>query len=213
MTNKIIPEGYMEDSQGRLVPEDVVKPVDKLRDELVMKLVEQARATSVELRRFKQHAFGEIKDFCELSASEYGKELGGIKGNVNLVSYDGRYKVNRAVSELFIFTEQLQTAKQLIDECIKDWSPGSRSEIRALVNDAFQTDKQGKVNIKRILSLRKFDFDDERWKKAMEAISDSLSVVGSRVYVRVYERIEGTEQWKQIPLDMASIEVDLESDL
>ena len=153
-----------------------------------------------------------MRVFCELSSGEYGQDLGGTKGNVTLMSYNGKYKVVRAVSELLVFNEQIQTAKQLIDECIKDWSQGSRSELVALVNDAFQTDKQGNVNIKRILSLRKFDIEDNRWKQAMTAISDSLFVAGSRVYLRVYERIEGTEEWSQIPLDIAGIAVKEDGD-
>ena len=34
----------------------------------------------------------------------------------------------------------------------------------------------------------------------MEATSDSLTVVGSRKYLRFYERVNGTEEMKQIPL-------------
>jgi len=98
-------------------------------------------------------------------------------------------------------------AKQLVDECIHDWSDDAAPELKALVNDAFQVDKKGNVDTKRILSLRKFDIQDPRWLKAMEAISDSLTVVGSRTYIRVYERIDDTDRWQQIPLDIAGVSV------
>ena len=200
-----IPDGYRKDSIGRLVPEAVVKEIDKLRDDLVGDLVRRARDTSGALYAFKTRAFEEIESFVELSAAEYGQAYGGAKGNISLLSYDGRYKIQRAVAEHFVFDERLQVAKDLIDACINDWTDKSRPEIQMLINDAFQVDRKGNVNAKRIMSLRKFDIEDERWNKAMAAINDSLTVSGSRVYLRVYERIEGTEQWQQIPLDLASV--------
>jgi len=196
---------YMTDSQGRLVPTSMVKPIDKLRDELVRKLVRRAEEASRTLRIFKEDAFSEINAFCELSAQEYDRLVGGAKGNISLVSYDGRFKVCRAISENLAFDERLQVAKGLIDECIHEWSGGSRPEIMVLINDAFQVDRKGMVNTKRIMSLRKFNIEDSRWQKAMAAINDSLTVESSSIYLRVYERVEGTDQWRQLPLDLASV--------
>ena len=200
-----IPAGYMMDTCGRLVPQEMVKAVDKLRNDLVKKVVFQAEAVSRSLRIFKEDAFSEVQAFVDLSAAEYGRELGGVKGNICLVSYDGRYKVVRAIAENLSFDERLQVAKSLIDECIHEWSGGSRPELQVLINDAFQVDKKGNVNSKRILSLRKFDIEDERWRKAMTAINDSLTVESSRSYLRVYERVGNTDQWKQIPLDLSGV--------
>jgi hypothetical protein len=197
----MIPEGYLEDSQGRLVPEAKVKPLDKLRTELVDKLVAGAAQQAADLTAFRRHAYGEITDFIHLSASEYGREWGGVKGNLTLTSFDGQRRVDLVVAENLTFDERLQTAKELIDECVRDWSHDSRPELQLLVNDAFQVDKKGNVNTKRILSLRKFDIDDPRWLKAMEAISDSLTVAGTRSYLRFYERGQDGG-WRQLPLDI-----------
>jgi len=203
MAENKIPEGYMQDAQGRLVPTAMVKDVDKLRDELVHDLVKSSREVNAMLQVFKKTAFERIEEFVRLSASEYEVELGGNKGNVTLMSFDGKYRIVRAIAENFIFDERLQAAKQLIDQCLNEWTAQSRPELRALVNDAFQVDRQGNVNTKRILSLRKFNIEDARWKLAMAAISDSLTVAGSRTYVRIHERVPGTDKWEMIPLDMA----------
>lgn len=202
---KQIPEGYMEDAQGRLVPVAMVKDIDKIRDELVKKLAAKADEVKAMLQAFKKSAFEEIEQFIALSASEYGIEMGGNKGNVTLMSYDGRYRVIRAIAEGLIFDERLQVAKELIDTCLNEWTAQSGPELKALVNDAFAVDRQGKVNARRILSLRKFNIEDDRWKRAMTAISDSLTVAGSRAYVRIYERVEGTDRWEQTPLDVAGV--------
>ena len=96
-------------------------------------------------------------------------------------------------------------AKELIDQCIHEWSNGARSEIRALVNDAFQVDKEGRVNTARILSLRRLDIQDEKWLTAMQAIGESIQVAGSKTYFRVYERVGDSDQYKAIVLDIAAL--------
>ena len=127
----------MTNAQGHLVPVSTIKPIDIARDSLVKELMAKAQALSKAIADFKLASFGDIAAFVELSAEQYGAKVGGKKGNVTLTSYDGRYKVQRAIQEHISFDERLQAAKALIDECITDWTQGSRPEIRALINDAF----------------------------------------------------------------------------
>ena len=201
----IIPAGYRQDGQGRLWREEQIKPVDKLRDELVTRLVEQARIQSASLAKFKATAFGEIDAFAELSASEYGAKLGGKKGNLSLLSFDGRYKILRAIQENIAFDERLQTARALIDECLQEWTADARPELATLVNDAFRVDTKGEIRTARVLALRRMDISDERWLQAMEAIGDACQVVGSKSYIRVYERVGNTDQYVPISLDIAGV--------
>lgn len=202
---KTIPEGYRADAKGCLVPEAMIKPIDRTRDELVQELARQARIVSDGLSEFKARVFADINAFVDLSAEQYGVKLGGKKGNLTLFSFDGAYKVQVAIAEHMVFDERLQAAKHLIDECIIDWSQGSRDEIKVLVQSAFQTDKEGKINTGRVLALRRLDIRDEKWQKAMLAIGESLQVVGSKEYVRFYERIGNTDQYQPISLDVAAV--------
>lgn len=199
-----IPEGYMEDAKGRMVPVGMVKDVDKARDSLVREWLAKAKALNAQMRNFRDDAMGDAAAFIELSAEQYGAKIGGAKGNVTLVSFDGRYKMQRQVQETLVFDERLQAAKSLIDECINEWTEGSRGEVRALINDAFQVDKEGRINTGRVLSLRRLKIDDERWQRAMQAVSDSLQVSGSKNYIRFYER-QADGAWKAIPLDLSAL--------
>jgi hypothetical protein len=203
MTNREIPEGYMEDAQGRLVPVEMVKDIDRERDALVHEIATKAKGLAETMREFKGRTMDDIQAFIDLSAERFGTNIGGIKGNISLRSYDGRFRVQRDMDEYLVFDERLQVAKALIDECIHKWAAGTTAEIRALINDAFQVDKRGRVNTKRILSLRRINIDDPTWKRAMEAISESVQVAGSRAYIRVYERQEDGE-YRQINLDLAA---------
>lgn len=200
-----IPEGYRRDAKGCLVPEAMIKPIDRTRDELVGELARQARIVSDGLREFKNRVFADINAFVDLSGEQYGVKLGGKKGNLTLFSFDGVFKVQVAIAEHMVFDERLQAAKTLIDECIIAWSQSSRDEIKVLVQSAFQTDKEGKINTGRVLALRRLDIRDEKWQTAMKAIGESLQVVGSKEYVRFYERIGDSDQYQPISLDVAAV--------
>jgi hypothetical protein len=199
-----IPEGYMIDHRGAMVPEVMVKDIDKLRNATVLEIVKKSQDLNKILSDFKQKTMEDIAAFVSLSAEKYRVLIGGNKGNITLLSYDGKYKVVRSIAEHIIFDERLQVAKQLVDECIQDWSGGSRTEIKTLVMHAFEIDKQGKINTDRILSLRRLDISDPKWKKAMDAIADSIQVTGSKAYVRIYERKEN-DKYELINLDLATI--------
>lgn len=203
--NNQIPEGFWRDAKGCLVPESMIKPIDRTRDELTKDLGARAKQMSATLREFKTAVFGDINAFIDLSAEQYDVKLGGKKGNLTLYSFDGAFKVQVAIAEHMVFDERLQAAKHLIDECIIDWSQGSRDEIKVLVLSAFDTDKEGKINTGRVLGLRRLDIRDEKWQMAMKAISESLQVVGSKEYIRFYERIGSSDQYQPISLDIAAV--------
>lgn len=201
----VIQEGYRKDAKGHLVPVELIKPIDLARDELVTELVKKAQTVSALLGEFKASAFGDIKAFVEMSAEQYGAAIGGKKGNVTLLTFDGRFKIIHAVQDSIKFDERLQAARALIDECAAEWTQDARSEVRVLVNEAFRTDKAGEISTGRVLGLRRLEIQDGRWQRAMQAIGEAVQVVGSKSYLRVYERIGDSDQYAPIPLDIASI--------
>lgn len=187
-TPTAIPAGYRQNRQGHLVAEANIKPIDLTRDELVLEIVSRAKVANGVLADFKGRTFDDVAAFVSLSAEQYGVQLGGTKGNVTLMSFDGRYKVVRQIQELIRFDERLQAAKELIDDCLQEWSEGAREELKVLVTDAFQVDQQGNIRTGQVLGLRRLDIKDERWLEAMKAVAEAVQVVGTTSYVRVYER-------------------------
>lgn len=197
-------DGYMKDGKGRLVPMDHVKPIDRLRNQVVVDTIAKWKEVQATLREFKNRLMDDFDTFVKTSAEQYDVKLGGVKGNVSLVSFDGLYKLQLAISDSISFDEQIQAAKELIDECAAEWTQGSRSEVQAIVNDAFQVDKEGNISVGRILGLRRLDITDPKWLKAMDAISNSIRIDGNRAYVRAYERDE-RGAWVGLPLDIAAL--------
>lgn len=201
-----IPEGYLKNAAGHLVPADKVRESDKFRDAAVRELALEAVELNKRLAAFKRKALRDIQDLIKISAERYKVELGGDKGNVSLATYDGEFKVLRAFAERLSFTEELQTAKALVDKCIRKWSEGANGNIQVLVDRAFRTDRKGDIRSTAILELLRFEIDDPDWKTAMEALKDSIQAVGSAVYVRVYRRLEGSDSYVAVPLDLAAVQ-------
>ncbi|AFR52159.1 DUF3164 family protein [Pseudomonas phage JD18] len=200
-----VPAGYRMDAKGRLVPEKMIKPIDLERDHLVQEIVAKGKALSKALLDFKLATFGDIEAFITLSAEQYQAKVGGKKGNVSLVSLDGRYKVIRAMADNIAFDERLQAAKALIDECLHEWTEGARAEVITLINDAFRVDQAGNIRTGSVLALRRLQIEDERWQRAMQAIGEAVQVVSTKAYVRIQERVGDTDQYRSIPLDIAGV--------
>ncbi len=200
-----IPAGYWKDARGVLTPESLVKPVDKERDALVRAIVARAVPLSQSLRDFKQDTFADIQALIDLSAEQYGATIGGKKGNVTLYTYDGRYKVQRAMQDRIAFDERIQAAKELIDACVAEWTQDARPELLAIIDRAFSTDKEGEINPGRVLQLRRHDITDPRWLRAMDALAEAVQVVSSKSYIRIYERVGDSDQYTPISLDMAGV--------
>jgi hypothetical protein len=76
--NNVMP-GFMLNAVGHYVPESMVAPIDKQRDQLVKELLSKATIVNSSLVEFKNIAFADIAAFIELSAEEYNTKVGGKK--------------------------------------------------------------------------------------------------------------------------------------
>lgn len=204
MADTAIPEGYLLNPAGHLVPREQVREQDLLRDQVASELADHAINIHHQLKAFKARALADIADLVSVSAEKYKVAIGGEKGNVTITTFDGKYKVVRAYAERITFTEEIEAAKALINACIIRWSEGANDNIRALVDRAFRTDSKGQIKTAAVLELLRLEITDDEWERAMDAIRDSIQSTGTAVYVRVYQRIDGTDQYRAISLDLAT---------
>lgn len=195
---------YLRDAKGSLVPLAAVKPADLLMDETVREILSAARTMSELIAGFKVQTFEKVGDLQALFLQDYGATLGGAKGNITLTTFNGCEKVQVQVADRIEFGPELLSAKALIDECLTEWSADSGVQIRALVNRVFQVDKEGQINRAELFMLLRTNIDEPRWLRAMDAIKDSIRVVGSRQYVRFYDRNAGDAAWSAVTIDLAS---------
>jgi hypothetical protein len=170
----------------------------------VRAILSRAGALSAEIAAFKRDSFAQVAALQELLAQHYDAKVGGAKGNITLLSFDGCAKVQVQVADLIEFGPELQAAKALIDACLTEWAATSGAELRALVNRVFSVDKQGQINRAELFMLLRVEIQDARWRRAMEAIRDSIRVIGSRTYLRFYTRDAGDGAWRAVSVDIAS---------
>lgn len=92
----------------------------------------------------------------------------------------------------------------MIDECLKTWSKGADEKFLTLITDAFDVDKEGKLNTGRIISLRQLNIQDELWQQAMDALNKALVVSVTSTYINFKEQDENGKL-VNIPLDIAGV--------
>lgn len=196
---------YMKNAQGHLVPVESIKPEDRLEDDLVCDLYSRAVGTRQAIQQLKCAATEEISAFTDLLREKYGVVKGGTKGNMTLMSFDGLTKIVISNAEFIQFGAQLKVAKDLLDEFIKDEAEDANANIRTLVMHAFRVDKEGQVNKASVLGLRRLKIDNDKWKSAMDAITDSIRVAATKQYIRFYSRAEKSSVWQAVALDIAAV--------
>lgn len=206
-----IPEGYMMDAKERLVRAENVPEGAKLEDQTVNTIMEFADDLSAQIGRFKGHCFDDVTECVSLLAEKYGGTKGGGKGNVTLTSFDGCKKVTVQIQDRITFGPELQIAKTRIDEVISSWTEGANPNLKAIVDRAFQVDKEGQINREALFSLRRLEIDDEGWKQAMQALTDSIRVIGSREYIRFYRRPNPRARWRAVSIDIAAVDAPAEA--
>ncbi|CAA0128968.1 Uncharacterised protein [Starkeya nomas] len=196
-------ETYMRDPRGALAPIAIVKAQHQLEDETVRKVMFFAEELSAQVARFKGHTFEDLNALQSMLEQQYGARAGGAKGNVTFRSYDDSLRIEVKIADQIAFGAELQSAKKLVDECLVEWGADSRPEIRALVNRVFSVEKEGQINRGELFSLLAMEIEDERWQRAMDAIRDSIRVVGQKAYLRFRKR-RPDGSWTTVTIDLAS---------
>ena len=199
-----VPAGYRQDAKRRLVPEDLVPEHTRLEDDMVSVIIAHGLDLHRQIQRYRGHSYDDLAALDDLLGEKYGQaRRGGVKGNRTYTSLDGCRRVIIQVQDRIAFGPELQVARDLVNECIADWSADARSEVQALIQHAFEPDREGMVNREAVFALRRLDIKDERWQRAREAITDSIRVVGSASYIRLQVRAAPEADWTTIPIDLA----------
>lgn len=216
MTKEIDGKLYYKKADGTLVPEDQVKDIDKLRDQMVMGIADKMLYLKQEMIKTKADVVEDIEAFMETASEQYDVKYGGEKGNLTFTSFDGNVQIKYYSNDYLTFNEGIHVAKKLIDEFLEDITRDSSKSIKQIVNQAFNL-KQGRMDVKAILKLRDINETDSRWVKAMGIIDESRQYVSGNKSLRLYLKNRQTEKMEHIPLDfsilMGGVEPSDEKDL
>ncbi len=196
-------EVYLMGPRGTLQLERLAKPQDLLEDEVVREIHEKGVALAKAISEFRVAAESRIDVFNQLLWDQYEQKPRGVKGNQTLQTYDTCKRVLRQISDLIEFGPSLQVAKDAVMKCVRAWGEGSRPELVAVIENAFRLDKAGQINRGALLQLLSLNITDADWLKGMEAIRDSMRVVGTKSYLRLAWRETPEGEWQNINLNLA----------
>lgn len=201
---------FYTNSRGFKVPAYNVSDVDKAQNKLVLDMVQQAKQLSAAHDEFKRSVFSGVNDFIADMAHSYDVEIGGKKGNITLTSFDGRSRIKVGVADDVNFGPEIIVAKELINNVVNEMLDHVGDEaqlIKDIVQDAFETDKEGQYSKAKIMNLRskyRYSHDSDEWAQAMKAIDDAFVFSSTKTYVLFHERNE-LGKWIQIPLVSKSL--------
>lgn len=195
---------HLPGPKGVKIPVANFKAQDVLQHEMVYQLTDYALDLSAEISRFNGHSRADLAQFDALLAQEYGVTRDPeFKGNRTYTSADGKRQVKIALNDRVIYGPELQAAKQLLDEVIRENAGGAGPVLMPLVNLAFRVDKEGKVDPDLLRAIRRLEVPDPRWPNICRAIDDAERVIDTTSYIRFY-RAGATGKQELIPLDIAS---------
>lgn len=196
---------YYKNGVGSLIPEELVRPIDQARDELVNDIAEKITALRLSIIDAKAACMEDIDRFVKVAAAQYGVRIGGDrKGNLTLSSYDGSTKILIAMSERIGFTEEIWAAKAILDDLIADATKDTKPFVRELVSRAFRI-KQGSLDAKEILRLRSYEVHDEpQWDRAMDIIDKARRIESTQPCFRIYFR-DASGKHQLLNLDFSTV--------
>lgn len=195
---------YMPDGTGKLTAVEAIPARKVLRDEMVRREFGFALALSEQIARFKAHVIANLGAFDALIAQEYGVETGGEKGNRSYTSYDGLWKIEVRVQPRIGYSSEMQSAKALFDVCMREWSADTPPELRSIVTNAFDVDREGQINRTNVHILLSVESDDPRFREGQRALRDAEYTISSKEYVRFSMRPDFRSKWQTVTIDLAS---------
>jgi hypothetical protein len=202
-----IPDGYLRDAQGRLVPQSIIPDHELLSHHLVGELVAECEASSAQLAALKAQLLERVAEHIALVATNYQVSISGKSGDVRLENYDSTARIERISAQRTVVGEQIHAAEELVRQYLAEETVGASESLRAIVDRTFRRNqKTGELNVSRLIDFANVEIDDERWRRAQQAIRDALRSAGSVTYFRAYRRAEAGKPWEQVPLDFSSLD-------
>lgn len=210
MSTDLDHKGLIERPDGSTIHYDKLPPHKQIEHDVVTSLCPQAWKFNADLTAFKKLALSEMYAAKKMMFDGASIKKGGDGGNLTLRSACGRMMVRVTVSKHTNFGPELETAKALIFEFMEEeLAKGGSDFIRKIVEKVFQLNAKNRVDTGGILGLREHNFDDPRWLKAMDAISEAITRDTSTTYISFYQ-VDPHEPDKgkaeqRIPLDLAKV--------
>jgi hypothetical protein len=159
-------------------------------DQMVRYIIDVASTLSEAVESASNLINANVMGYLEEIAQDHGENW---QGNTVLRTFDGKMTIEVDIQMQKSYDERLQVAGKMIStwldkklEFVAD--PAARKvfeQLQAITKTLLRIDHKGNVDQKKLNLLRKYDFADEpEWKEAMDLISASERITGTKRYLR-----------------------------
>lgn len=175
------------------------------KNQLVNELVHNAQGLNEILREFKEKSFERLKEHYE-RMKEFGDVRSNNKGNFQLKSDDGEFKVEFSNQVIKEFDERAEMAAEHLNEFLASHVK-KRSEADYNMIKGFIEKKNDKFDVSLVGRLFQMEdnYDNPSWKKAIELFKASYVEVDSAQYIRFFQRNAQNDQFETVNLNFASV--------
>ena len=199
-------DGNWLDDRGRPVPEEYVPASDKKRDALVERTFKKVLKLAEKLAETKIEIVGSIDKYLDELAKE-NKVRENWKGNILLQNFDKSLCIERRIDDNIGFDEKLQMVKTIVDKWVAGRLNGIDENLSKVITQAFNIDKQGRVNTAMLLKLLHLEIEDSEWKKAMRMLKESIIVKSTKQSINFRRKVkkDSGEIWETVILNFNDV--------
>lgn len=198
---------WIKNQSGDWVPAANYPSVKLQNAQMAEELVRDALAASARLAEFKTKAYECVYRQLIAMGDEYKAVVTDSKP-INITSIDQRFRVDISFATYMVADEFVQVARAKMSEIIARElavSSGISSFISAVFNKAFQVDKQGRMDVKKLFELAKYEAPEvEGWDEARQLLIHSISNSRGKKYIRFYYR-DAADKWVLVPLQFSDL--------
>jgi len=190
---------HVIDENGEKISTKALDPVAVKADQVVEKAFRIIGKLPEKIEVDKVRIVDLMNEYDEYVATIYNTDV-VPDSDISVIDFAEKRKIEIKFTTYIDVDDRMKLAlslmKEFIDEKLKKVEDDDLKKLFKM---------QVKINIETItvqtlIQYKKYDFADERWKKAMTIINDSLKITKKKPYLRIYEKDTDTKSWKSVTL-------------
>lgn len=196
----------LTDALGQQVPVQYVKPYDRARDRAARRILARFKKANEYLAQVKADTLADIEALQTATFPE-AANLGGAKGNLQFMSFDGLIRIRTEAKTLIAFDDRIRMAQELIFSYLDDIKGDAKHPaVSTIINGCFKATSGGMLSRAKVIGLTRWNIKDPKWVQAMDLIRECQFVKSGKSYLYCECKASCEEDFEMIPLDIAAIE-------
>ena len=194
------------DETGTEIPYNRINKVERLMERSSAKILREALKVNTSLTAFRDI-------ISDLSMEAYDAFMASkksdkkTKGNFTWYNFNRSIKIEVSISEAIQFDDlTIEAAKQKFDAFLEANVTSTNSFVKPMILDAFQTQRNAKLDSKRVLGLMRHEkkINNPLFSEAVQLIQESIRRPKSKTYYRIWVKDEAGK-YKNIELNLSSL--------